>query len=632
MSCDIRLDFEESNQELDLDFQEKIEVGGGGGISENRVVQIVKQETADLQPQVDEGLSTENKTVVGAINEVNETANKKTTVRVDGQKVDEFNADEKFDKTGGVIDGEVTIEGDLIVKGTTKTVDTETLSVKDNIIVANVDNAPLAGVSGFAVKTGEVDEETQKQLAYGIMYDKQGDGVKIGLGGFTENGDFVYNENQAQFLATRADTLADGHIPKWDNEKKQFVDSGAKIGEYVKSTDYAKGYFTTTRPENWGYGVVKPINGGQGGIDVPSTHAGGLRNLKATYDLIDARTPSNYLDGGTVGNDHCRPITPAVLDYATMSALADCKDTTLWTEERKATACETIGALKVQNPEFDEGATRGYVYFIDPNGNQITKKVQVQANVDTIPLRNPNGNFYISNPTLPYECTNKGYVEDNFVAKPTAITGYTRVPAIGASSLRQLFLNIHEGATPSAIPIRGAGGVLKAGTPIGDTDCVNLQYAEDNFVAKSSLSSSTLDEGTVPVRDAQGGFDVGEPLSEDSCTPRWYVEQHKGTKLYLHEITFAEASVGPEERSNKVKIISTKATPHTSLSMDDFIDGSMINFQIKMYTDSNEAWGTYRSIDTNIIYLHGLSSVATTTASINFTNINNSLVDTVTEL
>lgn len=60
-----------------------------------------------------------------------------TQVKVDGQKVKEFNADEKFDKTGGVISGNVAIQGDLSVTGTTTTKNTETLNVKDNVIVAN---------------------------------------------------------------------------------------------------------------------------------------------------------------------------------------------------------------------------------------------------------------------------------------------------------------------------------------------------------------------------------------------------------------------------------------------------------------------------------------------------------------
>lgn len=64
-----------------------------------------------------------------------------------------------------------------------------------------------------------------------------------------------------------------------------------------------------------------------------------------------------------------------------------------------------------QTPEFDAGATRGYVYFIDPEHNQTVKKVQIQANADTIPLRNPNGTFYVGTATLPYEAVNKGYVD-----------------------------------------------------------------------------------------------------------------------------------------------------------------------------------------------------------------------------
>jgi hypothetical protein len=64
-----------------------------------------------------------------------------------------------------------------------------------------------------------------------------------------------------------------------------------------------------------------------------------------------------------------------------------------------------------QVAEFDSGATRGYVYFIDPDNKTIIKKVQIQANPDTIPLRNPNGTFYVGNATLPYEAVNKGYVD-----------------------------------------------------------------------------------------------------------------------------------------------------------------------------------------------------------------------------
>lgn len=61
----------------------------------------------------------------------------------------------------------------------------------------------------------------------------------------------------------------------------------------------------------------------------------------------------------------------------------------------------------------DSGATRGFVYALDSDGT--TPKlfpIQIQATANTIALRNPSGNFYVTTPTLVYECANKGYVDD----------------------------------------------------------------------------------------------------------------------------------------------------------------------------------------------------------------------------
>ena len=94
-------------------------------------------------------------------------------------------------------------------------------------------------------------------------------------------------------------------------------------------------------------------------------------------------------------------------------------------EEEKASAQSWLGVdnfVKKQEVEFDGGATRGYVYFIDTYHNQTVKKVQVQSNPDTVPLRNANGNFYVSNPTLPYECTNRGYVDNLFNGANKAVS------------------------------------------------------------------------------------------------------------------------------------------------------------------------------------------------------------------
>ena len=136
--------------------------------------------------------------------------------------------DKKFDKAGGTISGDVAIQGNLSVSGKTTTLDTVTLQVRDNVILANADGTELVENAGFAMKTSAT-------AAYGIMYDPVGDGVKIGLGAFNDAGKFVYAENEAQFLATRADSINDGNLPVWNNTKKSFEDSNVNVTE-LKNT------------------------------------------------------------------------------------------------------------------------------------------------------------------------------------------------------------------------------------------------------------------------------------------------------------------------------------------------------------------------------------------------------------
>jgi hypothetical protein len=64
----------------------------------------------------------------------------------------------------------------------------------------------------------------------------------------------------------------------------------------------------------------------------------------------------------------------------------------------------------------EDGAVRGYVYCVDSSNVQTSKVLAIQAMGDTVPLRNPNGNFYVNTPRIVYECANKGYVDDNSTA------------------------------------------------------------------------------------------------------------------------------------------------------------------------------------------------------------------------
>ena len=296
------------------------------------------------------------------------------------------------------ITGDVVISGNLDVTGTTTTKDTETVQVKDNIIVANSDGVELIGHAGFAIKTDATD-------AYGIMYDPVGDGVKIGLGSFDENGKFIYDEGEAQFLATRSDTLTDGNLPQWDNEKKQLVDSGAKIGELVKFTDYATESKT---------GVVKTSKAHGTSMDV-----GGLIKtepaLPATIELQ--------------ANAH-QPIVPKYISKAVKVGITT--NTEEWTDEDKAKACETIGA--VNKKYVDDGfvakhtPTTKSTYWLygvqclaDGRTVQGARQASATKRADCIPIYGVNGQLQVGEPAADYHATPKSYVDGLIAEKDTEL-------------------------------------------------------------------------------------------------------------------------------------------------------------------------------------------------------------------
>lgn len=133
-----------------------------------------------------------------------------------------------------------TIGGDLIVKGTTYTVNQQSVVAWDNIIVTNA-YASETGVVDFLLSGLVID--TGNGAGYGILYKPGDDAVVIGKGTLTKTTDseghvtdvkFEYNEGQAIPLAARYGSFADNEIPMWDAETNAFVSSGKNIGNIVE--------------------------------------------------------------------------------------------------------------------------------------------------------------------------------------------------------------------------------------------------------------------------------------------------------------------------------------------------------------------------------------------------------------
>jgi hypothetical protein len=104
----------------------------------------------------------------------------------------------------------VVVNGDLFVSGTTTTVSSQHLLVTDNVIVVNYgETGP--GVTNISAGIA-VDRGTSGDYYFAFFEDS--DTFRIGETG------------SMQAVATRADTIADNSLVKWDDVNKTLVDSG----------------------------------------------------------------------------------------------------------------------------------------------------------------------------------------------------------------------------------------------------------------------------------------------------------------------------------------------------------------------------------------------------------------------
>lgn len=124
--------------------------------------------------------------------------------------------------------GNLIVQGDLTVQGTTTTTETESLIVHDNLIVTNSEGAALTNPSGLAIK---IDASN----AYGIVYDPTVDqkGIKLLAGTINEQNELVPSAGEDSLIATRANstTFTEDHIAVWNAEKYRFEDGGKTIAE-----------------------------------------------------------------------------------------------------------------------------------------------------------------------------------------------------------------------------------------------------------------------------------------------------------------------------------------------------------------------------------------------------------------
>ena len=271
-------------------------------------------------------------------------------------------------KSGGIISGNLSIQGDLEVRGTTKTTEEETLNVKDSIVVTNSSGADLSStLAGFVIRLNVTD-------CYGIIYDASSESVKLGKGKITD-GKFTFDSGEGNAVAVRADgtLMTDGHLVKWDATALKFVDSGKSADDFVlkrnKTGDYAYGIVS-------GYEGTWPISTTPTSLAIPhydyrtlnlrtSTPVADLDCVNKQYFEANAGLLKHDNDFTTNGNE----FNPFNIDEG---------QTTGWINYRRAG-----GSVTIDNISFGNGDGQGTLVNLSAALPKSYQHVAIKGYVDS---------------------------------------------------------------------------------------------------------------------------------------------------------------------------------------------------------------------------------------------------------
>ena len=208
------------------------------------------------------------------------------------------------------------------------------------------------------------------------------------------------------------------------------------------------------------------------GLIASSLGNGKVNIRKAEKTDIDAKT-QNY-----------KPITPILVEYATMKSLTDVKDTTIWTDDTtdeegnvvkgtKTKACETIGAMK----KSTKVTTRPQLYMKNPDGTNKTVDATTEAGSSTIPLYSPQGKLSCTAPTANYHTVNKEYADNGFVAKSTEVTTRQQV-YVKEPDGTQKMVTLSTDFLSNGIPRYNEYGRLTCADPTSAYNITNKRYVD----------------------------------------------------------------------------------------------------------------------------------------------------------
>ena len=408
-----------------------------------------------------------NPKTVFSIDETGTTCMSRGAVKTEGiaaswSIINKEYADNRYlGKSGGTVSGNVTIQGDLTVAGTTTTETEKQLLVEANVIATNANKQPLGALlSGLAINKNASD-------TYGLMYDPLVDAVKFGQGTLDANNQFVFSANEGHPIAIRDDSekFTDGHFVKWKASSNSFVDAGVDNDTFVTK---AMLNLLTLSPAAAEYNTINGIK------------------CNGTYSL----TTSDG-DSYTSGFNSTWPIySGSGIDFLNENG-----------KLRIYLDSEHSVLFNNSNSMFTEGM---YVPVLE-NGKWAQTKATADATPGAIAKRDDAGNLKVGAPQNDSDATPKSFV----VPKVTTTNILYGTGDSGETK------NIKYSTTPvaSSIPVRTPTGTLQMADPTADEDGVNLEYLNSKLptiggsqaATQTPLSSITYTpEASIPTSAVEG--------------------------------------------------------------------------------------------------------------------------------
>ena len=129
------------------------------------------------------------------------------------------------------------------------------------------------------------------------------------------------------------------------------------------------------------------------------------------------------------------------------------------------------------------------VYGTDSTGEQALKPFANTPTPSALAAYNDVSNLKTSVPVEDLDCTNKKYVDDNYVKKVTTITQDARVYGLNAGGEQVVFKLSQNVPEIDNVAQYTTGGNIRTNTPIDNLDCTNKKYVDDAVSSASSLAT-----------------------------------------------------------------------------------------------------------------------------------------------